>query len=112
MKKLFAILLTGLIFLPTKVFAQSVLGGFLDIQRLFQTDDLPSFSLNLINLIFLIALGVAVVYAFIAAYNYLFAYGNMEKVMQSRNLLLGVVIGIVVSIAVYAILRFVLNLIF
>lgn len=112
MKKLFAILLTGLFLLPTKVFAQSVLGGFLDIQKLFQTQDLQFFAGNLINFLFLIALGVAVVYAIIAIYNYFFAYGNMEKVMQARNLILGVVIGIVVSIAVYAIFRFVLNLVF
>lgn len=112
MKRPILLLILGAVFLPTRAIAQSFLGGFIDLEGLFQTQDLQLFAGNLINLLFLIALGVAIVYAFIAAYNYFFAAGNMEKVMQSRNLILGVIIGLVISIAAYAIFRFVLNLTF
>lgn len=109
MKKINLYLIFGAIFLPTRVFAQQIFGGFINSQELFQTEDLMGFANNLINLLFLIALIVAAVYALIAAYNYFFANGNMEKVMQGRNLFLSVVIGIVLTIAFYAIFKFILS---
>lgn len=112
MKKINILLIFGAVFLPSRVFAQEILYGFLDLDKLFQSEDLTVLSFNIINLLFLIALGTILVYLFISAFRYITAFGNMEKAMTARNLFLQVIMGMVIVLASYAVLRFILGVVF
>ena len=102
MKKLLALALTSPLILPITAFAQSG-SGITDVQALPSGRDWDFTRLlnvinTLIDYLFTILLVLAVVFILIAAFRYLTAGGDEEKVAKAHQILIYAVVAIAVAL--------------
>jgi len=91
MKKIFlGTILATLLIAPVTVSAQSAAAPTIDVLGVLD---------NLINWLFTILLIVAVIFLIIAAFNFITASGDPEKIKTARNFVLYALIGVAVAVA-------------
>lgn len=91
--------------------AQAQLGGVTDLPRIpvLQNTSLVDIILRVINTLLLIAGIIAFLYLIIQGISYITAGGDPEKATAARQGVINAVIGIVIIIASFALIRFVIR---
>ena len=108
--KILLSLAVGIIFLIPVVSYASEWKEF--IPEDFRVGNLETFVSNIIRILLILAAVVALIYLIIGGYSYITAAGNPEQAQTAKWTLFNAIVGLIIVIASYAIISFVMENIF
>ena len=102
------IILFSLLVIPSLTFAQDVGAGYAENSGL-TTRDIRDVTISLIRVVLGFLAIVATIIIIYGGFKWMTAAGNEEKVTEARKLLVAGIIGLIIIIAAFAIVTFVLQ---
>jgi len=90
-----------------KIFTEGIIPAPTGTNQTYEIVDIFTLLGNILTLIFTFTAVIAIIYVIIGGYNYVTAYGNPETIQKGKQTITWAIIGLIVSIASWAIVQFV-----
>lgn len=90
-----------------KIFEEGLIPAPTGANQTYEIADIFTLLGNVLTLIFTFTAVIAIIYVIIGGYNYVTAYGNPENIQKGKQTITWAILGLIVSIASFAIVQFV-----